>query len=59
MMKYVIPAIKIESFLSENIVTGSGGQPQYINEVNKTISTMSQKEYKTGAGSVDDLLQYN
>ena len=59
MMKYGIPTIKIERFLSENIITGSGGNGQFIQEVNTKINSMPQNGYKAWGESVNDLLQYN
>ena len=58
MMKYIIPTIKIESFLSENIVTESGANPQYIEEVETLIGKMSPNAYKARVESVNNLLQF-
>ena len=58
MMKYVIPTIKTESFHSENIVTGSGTNQEYIKEVETHINGMATQSYKTRAESATNLLQY-
>lgn len=58
MMKYVIPTIKTESFHSENIVTGSGADQEYIKEVETHINGMATQSYKAGSDSVDNLLRY-
>lgn len=58
MMKYSIPTIRIASFLSENIVTESGVNQEYIEEVTTLIGRMSSQEYKARVESVTELLQF-
>ena len=59
MMKYIIPTIKIESFLSENIVTESKLNNEYIPEVTALMNNTSQERYKARVESVNNILQFN
>ena len=58
MMKYNIPTMKIASFLSENIVTESGVNKEYIQEVETLMGKMTPQEYKARVESVTNLLQF-
>ncbi len=58
MMKYSIPTIKIASFLSENIVTESGVNNDYIEEVDLFITRMSPQQYKARVEKVSNLLKF-
>ena len=58
MMKYSIPTIIIESFLSENIVTGSGVNHEYIDEVTALMNTMTNEQYKARVESINHILQF-
>lgn len=58
MMKYSIPTIRIASFLSENIVTESGVNNDYIDEVDTLMGKMSTQAYKARVESVTKLLKF-
>ena len=59
MRKYYDPKIKIVSFLLENIVTESGAQQTYIQEVNTLIGKLSTDEYKARIESINNLLTFS
>ena len=59
MRKYYDPKIKIVSFLSENVVTESGAQKTYIQEVNTLIGKLSTEEYKARIESINNLLTFS